>query len=217
MACLFVKHCTYGPSDGGGRRPGTDRKAVLQRWHDHSRRRRHSVKNRLVPPRPPASHRTERADINSKRLLARGLFADIMHGCPFPTNAVWTRRNFGSAALFIFPVRRSDKPGSCRNLRRREASFSVLPSVALTIKVLSCDRRRRHRSTLVLLFCRVVQRVILLFAFGTCTLALYLLFPLFLFVCSSRLARPLFHAIHPKYRLNQGQSLAVPPCLPPCL
>ena len=48
---------------------------------------------------------------------------------PFPTNAaVWTRRNFGSA-LFIFPVRRSDKPGSCRNLRRRrEASSSVLPS-----------------------------------------------------------------------------------------
>ena len=85
----------------------------------------------------------------------------------------------------------------------------------MTIKVLSCDRRRRrHRSTLVLLFCRVVQRVILLFAFGTCTLALYLLFPLFLFVCSSRLARPLFHAIHPKYRLNQGQSLAVPPCFP---
>ena len=118
---------------GGGQRPGTDRKAVLQRWHDHSRRRRHSVKNRLVPPRLPQN---ERADINSKRPpavhrpIARGRFADITHGCPFPTNVIWTR-NFGAAALFIFPVRRSDKPGSCRNLRRRERppSLSFRPSV----------------------------------------------------------------------------------------
>ena len=83
----------------------------------------------------------------------------------------------------------------------------------MTIKVLSCDRRRRHRSTLVLLFCRVVQRVILLFAFGTCTFTLYLLIPPFLFVCSSRLARPLFHAIHPKY--TRLRPIARRPTMPP--
>ena len=124
-------YCTYGHSDGGGRRPGTDRKAVLQRWHDHGRRRRHSVKNRLVPPRLPQNEPTLIQSDSSRRPTRPRPVCGYNAWMPVPRspqNTVWTR-NFGSAALFIFPVRRSDKPGSWRNLRRREASSSVLPSV----------------------------------------------------------------------------------------